>query len=174
MIFSKFFHFSRLVSISFLSGFSLIFLIITSVNATIVTSIKPIGFITEAIASSVVDTDILLPDGASPHAYSLKPSDLVKIKNAELIIWIGDDMETFLPSILKNIVESKQVELMQQPAISQLLRQGHEEHEHDHDHDHDHHHGEYDTHIWLSPEIAKEVAKVIHQILIKLLYFFWI
>lgn len=152
----------------FLAQLTLIVIGLTNnVNATVISSVRPIGFITEAIASGVTNTDILLPDGASPHTYSLKPSDLVKIKNADLIIWVGEDMEVFMPTVLKNVDEQKQIELMDVPEIKSLLRTNHHDDEIPHD-DNDHHHGEYDEHIWLSPKIAKIIAKSIHDKLIKL------
>lgn len=145
----------------------------TYAQAKIISSVKPIGFITEAIAWNVTDTEILLPDGVSPHTYSLKPSDLLKIKNAQLIIWVGEDMETFMPTVLKNIDKQKQIELMDIAQIKPLLRTSHGEHDHDHDHAEDdpsqhHHRGEYDEHIWLSPKIARVIAQTIHDQLIKL------
>jgi zinc transport system substrate-binding protein len=141
-----------------------------NVNATVVSSVRPIGFITEAIASGVTNTDILLPDGASPHTYSLKPSDLAKIKNADLIIWVGEDMEVFMPTVLNNIGKQKQIELMDIPEIRNLLRTSHhsDEKQEAHDEIHSHHHGEYDEHIWLSPKIAKIIAKSVHDRLIQL------
>ncbi len=152
----------------FLTQLTLIVIGLTNnVNATVISSVRPIGFITEAIASGVTNTDILLPDGASPHTYSLKPSDLAKIKNADLIIWVGEDMEVFMPTVLKNVDEQKQIELMDVPEIKSLLRTNHHDEEIPHD-DNDHHHGEYDEHIWLSPKIAKIIAKSIHDKLIEL------
>lgn len=152
----------------FLAQLTLIVIGLTNnVNATVISSVRPIGFITEAIASGVTNTDILLPDGASPHTYSLKPSDLAKIKNADLIIWVGEDMEVFMPTVLKNVDEQKQIELMDVPEIKSLLRTNHHDDEIPHD-DNDHHHGEYDEHIWLSPKIAKIIAKSIHDKLIEL------
>lgn len=140
-------------------------------NATVISSVKPIGFITQAITSGITDAEILLPDGASPHTYSLKPSDLKNIKSAELVIWVGEDMETFMPTLLKNIDKQKQIELMEIPAIKTLLRTNHDDHSHEeinhHQSDHDHH-GEYDEHIWLSTEIAKIIAQSIHDKLITL------
>lgn len=139
-------------------------------NAKIVSSVKPIGFIAEAIASGVTDTDILLPDGASPHTYFLKPSDLVKLKSAQLVIWVGEDIETFLPTILKDIDKKKQIELMQLPQVKAFLRveQKHNESKFHHENNHkDHfHNSEYDEHIWLSPKIAKIIAQAIHNKLI--------
>ncbi|MCO6548508.1 MAG: zinc ABC transporter substrate-binding protein, partial [Gilliamella sp.] len=147
--------------ISFLMIFSsLIFMqtIANFANAKVISSVKPIGFITEAIVSGVTDTDIILPDGASPHTYYLKPSDLAKLKSAELVIWVGKDMEAFMPTILKSIDKQKQIELMTVPEIKSLLRTSHDEHEQEDAHSHDEvsqgHHGEYDEHIWLSPKIA--------------------
>lgn len=152
----------------FLAQLTLIVIGLTNnVNANVISSVRPIGFITEAIASGVTNTDILLPDGASPHTYSLKPSDLAKIKNADLIIWVGEDMEVFMPTVLKNVDEQKQIELMDVPEIKSLLRTNHHDEEIPHD-DNDHHHGEYDEHIWLSPKIAKIIAKSIHDKLIEL------
>lgn len=140
---------------------------VSVVQAKIVTSVKPIGFIAEAIGHNVIDTEILLPDGASAHTYSLKPSDLVRLKSAELIIWIGEDMESFLPGILKGIDNKKQLELSTDYRIKALLRgedaHDREEHENDEADDHDHHHGQFDMHIWLSPKIAKIIAKIIHD-----------
>ena len=153
---------------------SLIFMqtIANFANAKVISSVKPIGFITEAIVSGVTDTDIILPDGASPHTYYLKPSDLAKLKSAELVIWVGKDMEAFMPTILKSIDKQKQIELMTVPEIKSLLRTSHDEHEQEDAHSHDEvsqgHHGEYDEHIWLSPKIAKIIAQSIHDRLITL------
>ena len=155
-------RFHLLVILSFIG-------LVTNANATIISSVRPIGFITEAIASGVTNTDILLPDGASPHTYSLKPSDLIKIKNADLIIWVGEDMEAFMPIILKNIDTQKQIELMDIAEIKTLLRTNHySDDKHESHDDSDHHHGEYDQHIWLSPKIAKIIAKSIHDKLVEL------
>lgn len=147
--------------------------LILNANANIISSVKPIAFITQAISDGVINTDILLPDGTSPHTYSLKPSDLAKIKTAELIIWVGEDLETFMPTVLKNIDKNKQIELMDIPTIKNLLRtstNNHDQqktHTHNNDSDHDHH-GEYDEHIWLSPKIANEIAQAVHDKLISI------
>lgn len=129
-------------------------------NAYILSSIKPIGFIAGAVANNVVKTDVLLPDGFSPHVYSLKPNDMQKIKNAELIIWAGNDLETFMFSILNGVNENKYLTLMDVPAINELIYRNKDE-------DKGHHHN-IDSHIWLSPKIATQIAIAIHDKLIKL------
>ena len=167
----KFKRLSRFLKI--LSPLLIINGFILNANANIISSVKPIAFITQAISDGVTNTDILLPDGTSPHTYSLKPSDLAKIKTAELIIWVGEDLETFMPTVLKNIDKNKQIELMDIPTIKSLLRtstNNHDQqktHTHNNDSDHDHH-GEYDEHIWLSPKIANEIAQAVHDKLISI------
>lgn len=167
----KFKRLSRFLKI--LSPLLIINGLILNANANIISSVKPIAFITQAISDGVTNTDILLPDGTSPHTYSLKPSDLAKIKTAELIIWVGEDLETFMPTVLKNIDKNKQIELMDIPTIKSLLRtstNNHDQqktHTHNNDSDHDHR-GEYDEHIWLSPKIANEIAQALHDKLISI------
>lgn len=167
----KFKRLSRFLKI--LSPLLIINGFILNANANIISSVKPIAFITQAISDGVTNTDILLPDGTSPHTYSLKPSDLAKIKTAELIIWVGEDLETFMPTVLKNIDKNKQIELMDIPTIKSLLRtstNNHDQqksHTHNNDSDHDHR-GEYDEHIWLSPKIANEIAQALHDKLISI------
>lgn len=65
-------------------------------NASIVTSIKPLGFIASSIADGVTDTQVIVPPGASPHDYSFRPSDIQKLKKADLVVWIGEDVDAFL------------------------------------------------------------------------------
>ncbi|ELX8378843.1 zinc ABC transporter substrate-binding protein ZnuA [Providencia vermicola] len=149
----------------------------TVAKADVVTSIRPLAFIAAGIADGVTETQVLLPDGASPHDYALKPSDLKKIKQADLFVWIGPDMEMFLDKPLKTLPQNKRLALAEQENIIPLLMKDNEEDEQGHDHgdeanhdeDHEHHHhGEYNMHIWLSPEIAKQAALDIHDRLVVL------
>lgn len=153
-------------------------------SAAVVTSIRPLGFIAAAIADGVLPTEVLLPDGASPHDYALRPSDVQRLRSAELVIWVGPDMEAFLSKPLTQVSESKQIALSQLPSVTPLLIKGDEHDGHDennegesgHRHDHakdnhadEHHHGEYNMHIWLSPTIAKQSAIAIHDRLLELM-----
>ncbi|MEH2920792.1 zinc ABC transporter substrate-binding protein ZnuA [Samsonia erythrinae] len=155
------------------------------VSAAIVTSIRPLGFIASAIADGVTPTEVLLPDGLSPHDYALRPSDVQRLRSAELVIWVGPEMETFLEKPLTKVSSAKQLMLSALPSVKSELEKeaGHEhEHEHEHahahehdgavdDHEHDdgHHHGEYNMHIWLSPTMTKQAAIAIHAKLLELM-----
>ncbi|MBS0905920.1 zinc ABC transporter substrate-binding protein ZnuA [Pantoea dispersa] len=156
-----------------------------SAQSAVVASIKPLGFIAAAIADGITPVEVLLPDGASEHDYALRPSDVKRIKNADLVVWTGPEMEAFLTKSAGELPASKNLEIDALPGVKPLLISGGEdedEHEHGHDHDHDsdnsenqdpshthHHHGEFNMHLWMSPEIAKQSAVAIHGKLLELM-----
>ncbi|HAG01833.1 MAG TPA: zinc ABC transporter substrate-binding protein, partial [Leclercia adecarboxylata] len=140
------------------------------VNAAVVASLKPLGFIASAIADGVTETQVLLPDGASEHDYSLRPSDVKRLQNADLVVWIGPEMEAFMQKSANQLPEAKKVTIANLSGVKPLLMKGSEDDDHDHDHgtaegekgDEHHHHGDYNMHLWLSPEIARLSAVAIH------------
>ena len=146
-------------------------------NAAVVASLKPLGFIASAIADGVTDTEVLLPDGASEHDYSLRPSDVKRLQGADLVVWIGPEMEAFMEKSVKNIPNAKQVTIAQLNDVKPLLLKGADDDDDDHGHndagseksDEHHHHGDYNMHLWLSPEIARASAVAIHEKLVELM-----
>ncbi|CRH38665.1 High-affinity zinc uptake system protein ZnuA [Pantoea ananatis] len=146
-------------------------------HADIVASIKPVGFIASAIADGVTPVEVLLPDGASEHDYALRPSDVKRLQNADLVVWVGPEMEAFMTKSAASLPEKKNLEIVQISGVKpSLLRGGEDDDHHDHDdaeHDHDeahhHHHGEFNMHLWMSPEIAKKTAVAIHGKLLELM-----
>jgi len=149
----------------------------TQANAAVVASLKPLGFIASAIADGVTPAEVLLPDGASEHDYALRPSDAKRLRNADLVVWIGPEMEAFMDKTATAFPDAKKVTISQLPGVKPLLIKGADDDDHDHDHDHgtagkgdeDHHHGEYNMHLWLSPEIARLSAVAIHDKLVELM-----
>lgn len=114
----------------------------------VVASVKPLQLVAQAIVTDIGTAEVLIPAGASPHHYSLKPSDLTKLNNADLVLWIGPDMEQFLSKTLKRTSS---------PVLQLLVGDDESEHKEDShakegDHDgHAHHHGEEDPHLWMDP-----------------------
>lgn len=147
------------------------------VKAAVVASLKPLGFIASAIADGVTETQVLLPDGASEHDYSLRPSDVKRLQNADLVVWIGPEMEAFMQKSANQLPEAKKVTIANLSGVKPLLMKGSEDDDHDHDHgtaegekgDEHHHHGDYNMHLWLSPEIARLSAVAIHEKLVELM-----
>ncbi len=149
----------------------------SATQAAVVASLKPLGFIASAIADGVTDTQVLLPDGASEHDYSLRPSDVKRLQGADLVVWVGPEMEAFMEKSVRNIPDNKQVTIAQLADVKPLLMKGADDDEDEHAHtgadeekgDVHHHHGEYNMHLWLSPEIARATAVAIHEKLVELM-----
>ena len=146
-------------------------------DAAVVASLKPVGFIASAIADGVTETEVLLPDGASEHDYSLRPSDVKRLQNADLVVWVGPEMEAFMQKPVSKLPEAKQVTIAQLNDVKPLLMKGADDDDDDHGHndagseksDEHHHHGDYNMHLWLSPEIARASAVAIHEKLVELM-----
>lgn len=111
-------------------------------NANVVTSIKPLGFIASSIAEGVTQTEVIVPAGASPHDYNLKPSDVKTLKAADVVLWIGEDVDAFLDKTLDQLDEKKVLEIADFDEIKPLLGEA-AHHHHDHDDDHKGHKHEH-------------------------------
>ena len=129
-------------------------------QVTVLTSIKPLQLIAAAVQEGVGTPDVLLPPGASPHHYALRPSDVRKVAAVDLVYWVGPDMEGFLPRVLQG--RSKPTVAVQDLPGMHLRRFGEDSHSHadeDDDHDHDHRPGSLDAHLWLSTVNARVIAQ---------------
>ncbi|MBD8115951.1 zinc ABC transporter substrate-binding protein ZnuA [Pantoea agglomerans] len=160
-----------------LTAFSVTASLTLPAQANVVASLKPVGFIAAAIADGVTPVDVLLPDGASEHDYSLRPSDAKRLKNADLVVWVGPEMEAFMAKSAVELPAQKNLAMVNIDGVKPLLISGGEdEDEHtaekseEQDADaHHHHHGEFNMHLWLSPEIARKTAVAIHGKLLELM-----
>ncbi|KMV71002.1 zinc ABC transporter substrate-binding protein ZnuA [Erwinia aphidicola] len=162
---------------SMLAGLSVAASLALPAQAAVVASVKPVGFIASAIADGVTPVEILLPDGASEHDYALRPSDIKRLQDADLVVWVGPEMEAFMTKSAASLPAQKNVEMDTLPGVKALLLKGGEDEEEEHEghahggaeeHEH-HHHGEYNMHLWMSPEIARKTAVAIHAKLLELM-----
>ncbi|AZE45805.1 Zinc ABC transporter, substrate-binding protein ZnuA [Pseudomonas chlororaphis] len=125
----------------------------------ILTSIKPLQLIAAAVQDGIAVPEVLLPPGASPHNYALRPSDVRKVQSVELLYWIGPDMESFLPRVLKGrTLPSLAVQELPGLKLRHFAEDNHSHAEEADEHDHDHRPGSLDAHLWLSPVNARVIA----------------
>jgi zinc transport system substrate-binding protein len=116
----------------------------------IVASIAPVHSLLSELVGDQGEVTLLVPPGSSPHTYSLTPSAAASLSKAQVIFWVGPEMETFLPRMLDSLPNSATtVALSSLPNVHVLpLRhggawgEGHHHHgdeaHHDDDHDQDH------------------------------------
>jgi zinc transport system substrate-binding protein len=144
----------------FLVIFLLIFSAAAQADVRVLTSIKPLQLIAAAVQGGVGTPEVLLPPGASPHNYALRPSDVRRVTEVELLYWIGPDMESFLPRVLKSR-SLPSVAVQDLPGMSlRHFGEGEAHADGDHDeHDHDHQPGSLDAHLWLLPANARVIAE---------------
>jgi len=137
------------------------FLLIGSAQAEVkvLTSIKPLQLIAAAVQDGVAIPEVLLPPGASPHNYALRPSDVRKVQSVDLLYWIGPDMEGFLPRVLNGrTLPSVAVQDLPGMKLRRFAEDSHSHAEEADEHDHDHRPGTLDAHLWLSPVNARVIA----------------
>lgn len=136
----------------------------------VIVSIKPFYNLAAAVMEGVATPTLLLTGDASPHDYSLKPSETRQLHQADLIIWGGPNLETFLTKVIQSTgAKNNSLLLNQIEGLTLYPNRTHgnwESHHHadgDHEHHHDHHHnhGTFDPHMWLLPENAKTIVSTI-------------
>ena len=172
----------------------LAFSTLAKADLKVVTSIKPIHSLASYIMDGVGSPGLIVDGYNSPHSFQLKPSHAKMLEQADIIFWIGEDLENFLEKPLATIAKkAEKIELLEIKGIKKSKfrernifeeHEGHDDHgddakkeEHD-DHGHDakkeehddhegHGHGEYDPHIWLDPINAKVILSEITEHLIE-------
>jgi zinc transport system substrate-binding protein len=172
----------------------LAFSTISKADLKVVTSIKPIHSLASYIMDGVGSPGLIVDGYNSPHSFQLKPSHAKMLEQADIIFWIGEDLENFLEKPLATIAKkAEKIELLEIKGIKKLKfrernifeeHEGHDDHGHDakkeehddhghdakkeeHDDHDDHGHGEYDPHIWLDPINAKVILNEITEHLIE-------
>ncbi|WP_416797888.1 zinc ABC transporter substrate-binding protein ZnuA [Ciceribacter azotifigens] len=155
---------------------------LASAEVRVVASVKPIHSLVASIMQGAGEPALIVGGAASPHTYSLKPSDAQKLEDADVVFWIGHEFEAFLDKPLEALPgDAKVVALSDAPGLVELpFREGgpfeaHDDGDHE-DHageagsetaHHDEHgHGGTDMHLWLDPMNAKAMASQIRDTLV--------
>ena len=136
----------------------------------VVVSIKPLHSLVAAVMRGAGTPSLIVEGAASPHNYSLRPSQARLLQEADVVFWIGQDLEAFLEKPLQTLApDAVSVELGETPGMFTLpMREGgsfepdtDDDHGHGHDgHDQEgHDHQGHDPHTWLDPENAKLFVK---------------
>ncbi|MDB9936275.1 zinc ABC transporter substrate-binding protein [Candidatus Pelagibacter sp.] len=140
----------------------LAFSTLAKADLKVVTSIKPIHSLASYIMDGVGSPGLIVDGYNSPHSFQLKPSHAKMLEQADIIFWIGEDLENFLEKPLATIAKkAEKIELLEIKGIKKLKfrernifeeHEGHDDHgddakkeEHD-DHGHDAKKEEHDDH----------------------------
>ncbi|MEO0962422.1 MAG: zinc ABC transporter substrate-binding protein [Pseudomonadota bacterium] len=131
-------------------------------EANVVATIPAVHSVVSGVMGDTATPHLLVAGGASPHTYSLKPSNAQALSDAQLVVWVGPQIEAFLEGELKTLAPDATVVTLQSldGTVTHPLREGglwdahdhsahggHDDHGHDHD-DHGDHadHKDHDDH----------------------------
>lgn len=151
-------------------AFTIVFAAQAWAQPKVMASILPVHSLAAAIMDGAGAPDLIVGGAVSEHSYVMKPSDARRLQQADLIFWIGEELETFLVRPLRNAKRGARViALMETPGlILHPNREGGVWESHGHSHSHSHGkkgqgmHG-MDAHVWLSTANAKIIAARIAQ-----------
>ncbi|MEA5018030.1 MAG: zinc ABC transporter substrate-binding protein [Erysipelotrichaceae bacterium] len=123
--------------------------------------------LTKAIAQDKVTITTMIPTGIEPHDFEPKAKDMAILNTANLFVYNGVEMESWVDKTLAalNNDELVVVEASLNVVLIPLGEDHHNDHDDEDDED-DHHHGEYDPHVWLSLPAVKVQAYNIKEALI--------
>ena len=116
-------------------------------DVKVVTSIKPIHSLASYLMDGVGKPDLIVDGYASPHGFALKPSHAKMLQEANIVFWVGEDLENFLEKPLGSIAKkAEKIELLEIKGLTKLkFRERNIFEEHD-DHGHDDHAKKEDDH----------------------------
>ena len=143
----------------------------------VVTDIAPVHSLVATVMGDLAEPHLLLPQGADPHAFQMRPSQMRALSQADLVFWVGEELTPWLERALTGVSSAYPVALLDVPGT--ILREAdhtHGDHEaesldkqdHDATKEHDDHDAHaHDPHAWLSPangaawlnEIAETLAQ---------------
>jgi zinc transport system substrate-binding protein len=132
------------------------FMSYANAETKVIASIKPLHSLVSYVMDGVGTPGILVDGSSSPHTFQLKPSHATMLQEADIVFWIGEDLESFLETPLESIAKnSKHITLMESDEIELLkfreknIFGGHDDHDdHEGHDDHDDHegHDDHDEH----------------------------
>jgi zinc transport system substrate-binding protein len=135
----------------------------------VVVSLKPLHSLVAGVMAGVGEPLLLIQGGGSPHGYTLRPSEARMLSEAQLVVWVGPRLESFLEKSLSTLAgKARQLELSRELETEMLpVREGGFWETHASDEGHGpgdagepaHHlHGERNQHLWLDPLLAKQIV----------------
>ena len=132
----------------------------------IITTIKPLAIIAKSAVGDLARVEYLQSAVQSAHEVSLPVSAMLKMEQADLIIWIGDGFEARIAKPMALLPKGKLIKVMDLaflPTQATATHKGKEEDKHKHSTLENHQHLGFDPHVWLNPANANILANRIQQ-----------
>ncbi|WP_208354425.1 zinc ABC transporter substrate-binding protein [Pseudaestuariivita rosea] len=123
--------------------------------------IAPVHSLVARVMDGVGTPNLILPPGASPHEYSMRPSEAAALQDADIVVWMGEDLTPWMEDAVETLASGASVMTLLEADETTLLDfregalfeahshgddthdHGHEEHAKTASHDHSHDHGDH-------------------------------
>lgn len=129
-------------------------------------SIGPLGEFCRQLGGDLVQVQVIIPPGASPHTFEPSPGVLRQAAQAKVLAYIGADLEPWLPRFIASlkgkkplvVVASDGLPLIREASRQLLSANAHKEKD-NHKHQHHHEAGSANPHVWLDPVLAQDICR---------------
>ncbi len=122
-------------------------------EVNVVTTIKPLHSLISSVMEGVGKPSLIIEGTNNPHTFVFKPSHAGMIENADIVFWIGEDLEAFMEKPLDSLAKNaKTISFMDLASIEKLkfreqnIFDDHDDHGHDDHDDHGHKDDDHDDH----------------------------
>ncbi|MDX1491378.1 MAG: zinc ABC transporter substrate-binding protein [Pseudohongiellaceae bacterium] len=134
--------------------------VLANAEIKVLATIKPLQMVAAALLEGVNEPQLLIPSRQSPHFFSLRPSDARGLAEADLILWIGPQMETFLVQAIEQA--SANAHVIQASTLEGVVLFDLEGDEDSHE-DHSEHEHAVDPHLWLDVHNIRLLANELFE-----------
>ena len=125
----------------------------------VVTTFLPITLFTRAVAGDCATVSALIPPSTGPHDFQSRPGDLVALRQAQVLVKNGLELEDFLDKLVESAENAELAVIDSSRGVATI--------ESDDGHGHSHSHGPVNPHIWLDPQRAVQQVENIRDGLVE-------
>lgn len=138
---------------------ALLMTISASISArTLVASVEPLSMVLRDLYGDQADVVTLLAANQNPHNPMLSPRQMLTLRDADLVVWLGAEAEPAVAELIARR-QGPSLALLSLPGVTR--REGADQSVHGEDgHADAHHHaGRLDPHLWLDPNNMAVLAR---------------
>lgn len=135
----------------------------------VATDIAPVHALVARVLGDLGTPSVIVRPGASPHGYSMRPSEAGSLQDADAVFWIGPSLTPWLKGAIGALASDASVAALLGAPETHVLafrtdaRFGARDHEAQDHEGHDHDHEGADPHAWLDPRNAQVWLNIIAQ-----------
>jgi len=125
-----------------------------SADVNLVVSIRPLQLIARSLLDDGGNIRVLVPQSGSPHHYTMTPSDRLALESADLIVYVGEELETELHAAIGGL--GRELAVLQLLGVADVLKQQLQDTD------------RVDPHIWLHSDNGLSIAAAIRDRLLQI------